>query len=107
MPPPTAMAPTGATSGYLSHPRTSLAGSSGVGGLRDGTAVTSSDLITTDVYSTSGYAAIAKIDVYEGATPLDNQYLCSDYGDTQVQSNVYFGGTGTIDGTSDNSQPNC
>lgn len=71
--------------------------------------VYSTDLITTNVYSTSGLnSSTAQINVYVNGNPYDNQYNCSPYGDAQATSNVYLGsGTNQISGTADNSSPYC
>ena len=68
---------------------------------------TAEDLITTHVYSTTQYAAIAAISVSDTNGALDSQYMCSEQGDTEAVSLVYFTGTGTIDATGDRTAIVC
>jgi hypothetical protein len=67
--------------------------------------IPSSYLVQTEVGSVAGYAAQAQITVSGGAS--DYQYLCSEQGDTQVDSFVYIGDTTYIEGVTDNSAIVC
>ena len=69
--------------------------------------VTSDKLVATEVGSVTGYsnAAQAIITVTGGAS--DYQFMCSEAGDTQANSNVYIGGETTIEGVTDNTFVVC
>jgi hypothetical protein len=67
--------------------------------------VTAADLVQTDVYCTAPYAAIASISITGGAS--DYQYNCSEFGDSQVTSYVYFTSGGNISGVADGSNVVC